>query len=489
MKRSDPINEEYYSQKLTMAKPSGISTTLLIVYVNVALYATCFQMQRPLEPFLVEKLNLGGDSADEYGKLQSFFSIVQTLGSFVSGRFLDRFGAKGGFIISFLSSAACYALLSQATTLRILYISKIPTVFQAGFLCAQVAASQATTDGAERVQALGRLTMSYTIGSVIGPTIGGLLGASGDYYLGAKLAVAGSLLSVLLTLLMPSGNSSTNVPSSKLPVSPSANPAITGTTDILMATNNDEKKSCADISESSPASAGAGGGDANGIPSIRHVISIVWLFLSAKVITSVANAMAAAAFPLILKDIYGMDEKQLGFSMSFMSACNAIVNGLFLGPIVMLAGNNLGVVISICIGSMAAISALQALLALPGVPSLLPALPTADMYEYLLLSFVLSMFQYVLSTTITGESTARVGPRAKGTLLGLEHSLFAAARVVAPTTGVHLLKSGGTPLVSGACSVVFAGVYVLWQCCAGENGGGAARKKSAYGATDERKEK
>jgi hypothetical protein len=59
--------------------------TLLLIYVNVALYATCFQIQRPLEPFLVDKLGLGGDSGGEYAKLQSFFSVMQTLGSLVAG--------------------------------------------------------------------------------------------------------------------------------------------------------------------------------------------------------------------------------------------------------------------------------------------------------------------------------------------------------------------------------------------------------------------
>ena len=39
-------------------------------------------------------------------------------------------------------------------------------------MCAQLAASQATSDGAERVLALGRLSMSYTIGSVLGPALG-----------------------------------------------------------------------------------------------------------------------------------------------------------------------------------------------------------------------------------------------------------------------------------------------------------------------------
>ena len=59
--------------------------TLLLIYVNIAIYATCFQIQRPLEPFLVEKLGLTGDSGGEYAKLQSFFSLMQTVGSLLAG--------------------------------------------------------------------------------------------------------------------------------------------------------------------------------------------------------------------------------------------------------------------------------------------------------------------------------------------------------------------------------------------------------------------
>lgn len=419
-----------------MAKPA-FNWNLLIIYVNVALYATCFQLQRPLEPFLVEKLMQKGDSSNEYAQLQSFFNIMQTVGSFMSGRFLDRFGPKGGFIVSFLASACCYALLSQATTIEILYLSKVPTIFQAGFLCAQVAAAQVTMDGAERVQALGRLTMSYTVGSVIGPTVGGILGASGDYYMGAKIAVAGSLLSVFLTLFMTTETTQTT------------------TSSPTVETNGPQKEKIDNEDTNSTSNPKI-------IPTTFEVISVVWLFLTTKVVTSVANAMAAAALPLILKNTYGLDEKGLGISMSLMSGCNAIVNGLFLAPIVGLAGGDLKTVIGACLSSMCVVSAMQAVAAMPSFVALTP-IAGAGFYEYLSLTFVLSMAQYVLSTTITGESTSRVGPHAKGTLLGLEHSLFAAARVVAPQTGVYLLKTGGVSAVSSACAGVFAVVLVLWH--------------------------
>jgi len=436
-----------------MAKPK-FNWNLIIIYVNVALYATCFQIQRPLEPFLVDKLMNKGDSANEYAQLQSFFSIMQTVGSFMSGRFLDRFGPKGGFIVSFLASAACYALLSQATTLEILYLSKVPTILQAGFLCAQVAASQVTMDGAERVQALGRLTMSYTVGSVIGPTVGGILGASGDYYMGAKIAVAGSLLSVVLTLFMTDET-----------VKP---------TNTTSSSTEEQKDTTEEDSTNSKI-----------IPTTYEVVSVVWLFLLTKVVTSVANAMAAAALPLILKNTYGLDEKGLGFSMSLMSAFNAVVNGLFLAPIVGLAGGDLKTVIGVCLSSMCVASAAQAMAAMPSFVALSPV-PGAGFYEYLSLTFLLSMIQYVLSTTITGESTSRVGPHGKGTLLGLEHSLFAAARVVAPQTGVHLLKTGGVSAVSTACAGVFAVVLALWH---GFKDNKKYDVKMQSSTSDERKEK
>jgi hypothetical protein len=188
--------------------------------------------------------------------------------------------------------------------------------------------------------------------------------------------------------------------------------------------------------------------------------------------------------PLILKNTYGLDEKGLGFSMSLMSACNAIVNGLFLAPIVGLAGGDLRTVISVCLSCMCVASATQAVAALPAFVASSPVFGSG-FYEYLSLAFLLSMLQYVLGTTITGESTARVGPLAKGTLLGLEHSLFAAARVVAPQSGVYLLKTGGVSAVSAACAGVFACVYGVWFALKDSNKEAACLSTSS----DERKEK
>mmetsp|Transcript_22958 Transcript_22958/g.25126 ORF Transcript_22958/g.25126 Transcript_22958/m.25126 type:complete len:420 (+) Transcript_22958:25-1284(+) len=392
--------------------------TLWIIYINIVLYATCFQIQRPLEPFLVGKLM--GDN-NEYARLQSFFSLLQTAGSLISGRLLDLLGIKGGFLVSFGASALCYLLLSQSTDLSILYVSKIPAIFQAGFLCAQAAISQITEDGPERVRALGLLTFSYTIGSIIGPTVGGFLGASGDYYLGAKLAVAGSILSMILTLFMDS---------------------------------NHQKPS----KGVENASKGEGSSTKSG-PNYWQIIQAVWLLLATKVISSVANSMSASIFPVVLKDVFGLHEKGVGISMSVMSACNAVVSGFLLEPIVRMLGGVLSQAIYACIVWMTVLSSFQGVLVLPNVTDHSPA---HGLYQYLLTAFALSIVQYVLATATTGESTSRVSDEEKGTLLGMEHSLFAAARVATPQLGNQIFERGGVAAVSFACAAIYGIITLMW---------------------------
>jgi predicted MFS family arabinose efflux permease len=84
------------------------------------------------------------------------------------------------------------------------------------------------------------------------------------------------------------------------------------------------------------------------------------------------------------------------------------------------------------------------------------------LYQYLLTSFVLSIIQYVLATTTTGESTSRVQNNEKGTLLGLEHSLFAAARIATPQLGTMILTNYGVSAVSISCGAVYGSIALLW---------------------------
>lgn len=112
--------------------------TLYIIYINIILLAICYQLQKPIEPYLIEKLNENSHSKEEgraiheYAKLQSFFSIIQTIGSLAAGCALDTISPRFGFLISFSASIVGYFLVIYSTTTSLLFISKIPSIFQAG---------------------------------------------------------------------------------------------------------------------------------------------------------------------------------------------------------------------------------------------------------------------------------------------------------------------------------------------------------------------
>ena len=76
-----------------MASPKY--TEVVVTYANIVLYAISYQLQRPVEPFLVRSLihnnqNITSNDVDTteeeeasnqtYGRLLSCFSFIQTIG-------------------------------------------------------------------------------------------------------------------------------------------------------------------------------------------------------------------------------------------------------------------------------------------------------------------------------------------------------------------------------------------------------------------------
>lgn len=386
--------------------------SLVVVYVNICLYALCFQLQRPIEPFLVEKLGAkGSNAAMSYGALQSFFSLMQTAGSLCMGLLLDRLGPRWAFIISYLSSAASYALLSMSTSLPILYLSKVPTFFQAGFLVAQALIAQETSEE-DRATALGRATTAYTIGATVGPLCGGWLGASGNYYLGAKLAVVGSLLSVGLSLLLPDGHGA------------------------------DPEKS----------SSGRAGFSKMLAVAMRPVVFMV---LATKLTASVGSSINQTAFPLVLKDTFGVAEGGMGMAMSVTMVVNSVVGAVGLGPLTQKFTTRL--VIPACILAKACCEACLAFLATPTL-AFLPGGMHASV-PYTACFVVGSIFQFALATTLSVVSTSTVAKDEQGSLLGVEHAMFSGARIGTPTLATYLFSTGGASLVAGSCASISGGLF------------------------------
>ena len=395
--------------------------SLLLIDFLIVLYALAYQLQVPLEPYLVDTLAKGtggtAGAAAQYASLQSFFGLVQCIGSILVGYLVDRFGLRLMLLLNFAACAASYALLASATSMPWLYASKLPTLFMAGYLCAQTAVSTLTAPGAERMAQLGLLTTAYTLGATVGPSLGGYLGTQAA----AQLAVAVSVAAGAIVLALPAG--ALAAPRSE-PRAPAPAPAPAPTTSW---------RSRAWLA-----------------------LSLAWPLLATKIAAGLVNSAMTTARNLALKNVFALTAAQLGLIMSCISLGTALAS-LGLGRLTALLGAEAGVVRA-CLLGMAAVLACQAafFVAFAGA-----AAPPAPMYVGL--SLLLALCQYPLSTTLTALSTARVPLHARGTLMGLEHALFSLAFMAGPVVGVRMLAAGGMQAMAGAAAAVYAALLVAWS--------------------------
>jgi len=378
------------------------------------------------------------DSARTYTNMKTLFAGMQSFGSLAFGFILDRWGVRTGLAINFLACASCYYILSITDTVELLYLSRVPGLAMAGFLCAQTAVIKLTPAGPGRLVALGRLTSAYTIGGVIGPFVGGQLGATGDYFVGAKLACAGSLVAVALVFLLPKSMDEGMEKVAK---------GVKG---------RGGKKNSGEKEEKSWSS------------RVQLVLSLVWLFLFVKIMTSIANSMARSAQPVILKRL-GIKEDGMGTVMSFQFAFGGFANAFLLAPITELMGGHVSKVVRNCILVMGLGYVVQAIVYSDAGSAFLfdGATTTTDgstmMYPFIGMIMVLSIFQYSLGTAITAVTSTLVPKNMQGTLMGLEHSFFAIAYMVGPQLGNKGLEVGGVSGLSAACAVFFGGVFLVFS--------------------------
>ena len=411
-----------------------LSYSELIVYINCMLYATAYQLNRPLEIYLVSELvgNTNTDHSSTYANLQSWFSILQTIGALICGVFLDKLGYKYCLILIFISSACSYYLLSISTSIFILYLSKVPTILQHGYLASQKVICDIIPEEEVRVVALGRLVFSYQIGLIIGPYLGGKIAsywtdkASGYYFVG-KIAAAISIFQVILTLLLPNMEK------------------IENNTNVNYQQTEIVKKKDTIFDK------------------IYSLFKLVGVLLFTKIISGTANSIIATTFPLILKDHFKLNEEESGIIYSTISFTNAVSNLFLLSPLINYFDNNYNIAIKSSLQIIGICSLLQGLCFIVSESPPSSTTESIILFGYLGLSICYTVFQYLLATSITTDSTRRVKPSSTGLLLSIEHSLFALARVFAPQLAIFILKFYGPSSPSLIVGLIYSIIVVIFS--------------------------
>ncbi|MEO8759107.1 MAG: TCR/Tet family MFS transporter, partial [Devosia sp.] len=177
--------------------------TLICILVTILLDMVGYGIIVPVLPQLIRDLTGGGvaEAAVFGGWLVFVYASMQFIFSPILGNLSDRFGRRPVLLGSLLGLTFDYSMMGFAPFVWYLFIGR----FVSGVAGAAVATATAymadITAPAKRTQRFGLIGAAFGLGFIIGPVIGGELGAFGPkvpFYAAAALAFANFLFGLFV---------------------------------------------------------------------------------------------------------------------------------------------------------------------------------------------------------------------------------------------------------------------------------------------------
>lgn len=367
------------------------------IYFNAILYSSCFWVQIGVMPYLSKKL--GADPV-VFGYLQTTFALVQLCGGPIIGRFGDIFGSRAALVLSFAAAALTYSILGLASSVTMLFVSRLPSVFMHAMQGSQMIVTDISGKD-ERADALGKLGVFYAVGMVIGPSTGGLITHNYGERTAAFLSAFVSCVSIVIAYLFIPGNTKA---SSK-----------------EMVTSDSSKQS-----ESSP--------QKENIFSVKKFtellqIPAVFFLITVKIITGIPFGIFQSMFSLVSMEYFKLEPQQNGFVMSYVGGLSIVVQGFLVGRLSKRFSEAVLLKSSICVIALA-----YGLLYL-----------VTDIYQFCIVIIPMVVGGTTLNVITTSAITKSVLVQDTGAVLGLSMATNSLIRTVSPTLGSIMYKHYGWP--------------------------------------------
>ena len=152
---------------------------LAFIFVTVLLDVLGFGLIIPILPKLVTSFVDGdtGRGAQIYGLFGTVWALMQFFASPVLGALSDRFGRRPVILLSNFGLGLDYVLMALAPSLRLLFIGRVISgITAASFPTAGAYIADVTTPE-KRAAGFGMLGAAFGLGFIVGPALGGVLGA------------------------------------------------------------------------------------------------------------------------------------------------------------------------------------------------------------------------------------------------------------------------------------------------------------------------
>ena len=164
---------------MSSAAQSGRKAALTFIFVTVLIDMLAFGMIIPVLPVLVQDF-VGGDAAraaEMYGVFGTAWALMQFIFSPVQGSLSDHFGRRTVILISCAGLGLDFILMALAPNLWWLLIGRVISGITAASFSTAGAYISDVTPPEKRAASFGIIGAAFGVGFVLGPALGGLLGA------------------------------------------------------------------------------------------------------------------------------------------------------------------------------------------------------------------------------------------------------------------------------------------------------------------------
>jgi DHA1 family tetracycline resistance protein-like MFS transporter len=171
------------------------NATLAFIFVTVLIDMLAFGMIIPVLPMLVQDF-AGGNAvrgAELYGLFGTSWALMQLLCSPIQGALSDRYGRRPVILISCAGLGLDFILMALAPNLWWLLIGRVISGITAASFSTAAAYIADITPPEKRAASFGMIGAAFGVGLVVGPALGGVLGAISPrlpFWMAACMALA-----------------------------------------------------------------------------------------------------------------------------------------------------------------------------------------------------------------------------------------------------------------------------------------------------------
>ena len=151
----------------------------VFVFVTVLLDMLALGVIVPVLPALVLQFRSGDTASGAiiYGLFATVWSVMQFVFSPVLGSLSDRFGRRKVILLSNFGLGLDYVLMAMAPSLWWLFLGRVVSGITSSSLPTATAYIADVTPPEQRAAKFGMLGVSFGVGFIVGPSVGGLLGS------------------------------------------------------------------------------------------------------------------------------------------------------------------------------------------------------------------------------------------------------------------------------------------------------------------------